>query len=141
MGLFALVIALGGLLSGVVLGVYLLGANLLPFLRTHGNEAFSGLSYTRCKNLLRLHIDREGVLSIHAIGLDKVCKDWEIDPDAPDPESSWFRPAGPPPRPRLIDDVVRVDGRPWTNAEARADAGRRVPAAELTQLQDPASGG
>jgi hypothetical protein len=39
--LFALVVVLGGFLSGVVLGLYLIGANLLPFLRTHGNEAFS----------------------------------------------------------------------------------------------------
>jgi hypothetical protein len=135
-GLFALVVVFGGLLSGVVLGVYLLVANLLPFLRTHGNEAFSGLSYTRYKNFLRLHIDREGVLWIHAIGLDKVSKSWELDPDAADPEAAWFRPAGDPLRPRLIDEVVRVDGRPWTNADARADAARRVPAAELTQLDD-----
>jgi hypothetical protein len=135
-GLFALVVLLGGLLSGVVLGVYLLGVNLLPFLRTHGNEAFSGLSYTRYKNLLRLHIDRDGVLWIHAIGLDKVCKSWELDADAAEPEAPWFRPAGDPLRPRLIDEVVRVDGRPWTSADARADAGRRVPAVELTQLDD-----
>jgi hypothetical protein len=135
-GLFALVVVLGGLLSGVVLGVYLLVANLLPFLRTHGNEAFSGLSYTRYKNLLRLHIDREGVLSIHAIGLDTVCKSWELDPDAADPEAPWFCPVGAPLRPRLIDEVVRVDGRPWTRADARADAGRRVPAVELTQLDE-----
>jgi hypothetical protein len=139
--LFASVLVLGGFVSGVVLGLYLLATNVLPFLRTHGNEAFSGVRYTRYKNLLRMHIDREGVLSIHAIGLDSVCKRWELDPDATEPEASWFRPAGTPLRPRLIDEVVRVDGRPWTSAQARADAGRRVPAAELSPLQDPAGEG
>jgi hypothetical protein len=135
-GMFVSVLLLGGLVSGVVLGLYLLAANLLPFLRTHGNEAFSGLRYTRHKNLLRMHIDRDGVLSIHPIGVDSVCTRWELDPDAADPEASWLRPADAPPQARLIDEVVRVDGRPWTSEQARDDAGRRVPAAEVTALQD-----
>jgi hypothetical protein len=129
--LFALLVLVGGFLSGVVLGLYLIGANLLPFLRTHGNEAFSSLRYRRCKNFLRMHIDRDGVLSIHPIGVDRACTSWELDPDASDAEAAWFRPKGDPPRPRLIDEVVRVDGRPWTSADARADASRRAPAAEM----------
>jgi hypothetical protein len=132
--LFVVVVVLGGFLSGVVFGIYLIAANLLPFLRTHGNETFSSLRYRRYKNLLRLHIDREGVLSIHAIGLRRVCTDWELDPDATDPEASWFRPTGDPPEPRLIDEVVRVDGRPWSGADALADASRRAPAADMAPL-------
>jgi hypothetical protein len=108
--LFALVVPLGGFLAGMVLGLYLIGANLFPFMRTHGNEAFSGVRFTRYKNFLRLHIGPDGVLTIYPLGIDSVCKSWELDPDATDPEASWFRPTGTPPRARLIDDVIRVAG-------------------------------
>jgi hypothetical protein len=120
--LFAVVVPIGGFLAGVVLGVYLIGANLFPFMRTHGNEAFSGVRFTRYKNFLRLHIDREGVLTIYPLGIDRVSKAWELDPDSEDPEASWFRPAGTIPRPRLIDDVIRV-GEPAAETDQASAAG------------------
>jgi hypothetical protein len=109
--LFVVVFALGGVVAAVTMGVYLIGANLLPFLRTHGNEAFSAVRFTRYKNLLRLHIDRDGVLWIHPLGVDKVAKRWRLDPDARDPEAPWVAPVDRVPTVRLIDEVVRVDGR------------------------------
>jgi hypothetical protein len=109
--LFGFVLALGGLSSGVVMGIYLLSANLLPFLRTHGNETFSGLRFTRYKNLLRLHIGPDGVLTIHPLGVDQVCKRWEVDLDTTDPAAPWVRPVGTHPSVRLIEPPVRVDGR------------------------------
>jgi hypothetical protein len=127
--LFGFVLALGGLSSGVVLGMYLLSANLLPFLRTHGNETFSGLRFTRYKNLLRLHIDPDGVLTIHSLGVDQVCKRWEVDLDTTDPAAPWVRPAGTHPRVRLIEPPVRVDGRTsGPHREASSGTGEPVPA-------------
>jgi hypothetical protein len=137
--LFGFVLALGGLSSGVVMGIYLLSANLLPFLRTHGNETFSGLRFTRYKNLLRLHIDPDGVLTIHPLGVDQVCKRWEVDLDTTDPAAPWVRPAGTHPRVRLIEPPVRVDGRTsGPHRDASSGTGEPVPASGESA---PASGG
>ena len=44
-------------------------------------EAFSSLRIESFKNLLRMHITPEGNLEVFALGLDKVAKKWERDPE------------------------------------------------------------
>lgn len=98
--------------AGFTLGTTLLGAVLLlvsagfgPRARETGNQVFAAQGIESHKNLLRLHLDREGALHIHALGVDEICRDWtgpHEDRDAP-----RFRPA-PDHEPR----VHRIDALP-----------------------------
>ena len=63
--------ALGGLLAGVLMGLYLLLSNLV--LGNHDNEAFSALRCTGYKNFLRLHITPQG-LTVYPIGVRQVAR-------------------------------------------------------------------
>ncbi|MEX0659987.1 MAG: metallophosphoesterase [Egibacteraceae bacterium] len=107
LALFVVVAALGGGAGGLVMGAYLAAANAAPG-HAHGNESFSALANEDHKHFLRLHIDRTGALHLHAIGVDRACRKWDVDPDAEDPEASWLRPAEPPPRARLVDGPLCV---------------------------------
>lgn len=57
----------------------MLGAYLFISLRVfgrHSNEAFSSLRIEDFKQWLRLRIDASGALSVFAIGIDRVPRDW-----------------------------------------------------------------
>lgn len=64
----------GGLISGVVFGLYLLVSTLL--FHAHPTEAFSSMRLTGYKNFLRMRITKNTV-SIYPIGVKKVVSDWE----------------------------------------------------------------
>jgi hypothetical protein len=64
----------GGPVGSFILGVYLF-VSIRVFGR-HGNEAFSSLRIQDFKQWLRLRIDTAGVLTIHAIGIDRVPRRW-----------------------------------------------------------------
>jgi len=64
----------GGPVGSFILGVYLF-ASIRIFGR-HGNEAFSSLRIQDFKQWLRLRIDAAGVLTIHAIAIDRVPRRW-----------------------------------------------------------------
>jgi hypothetical protein len=92
---------LGGILSGVLVGLYLGGTNLL--LGMHDNEAFSALHSRRYKHFVRMHISEQG-LRLYVVGFDKVGTGWDCTKSAQDV-------AKPPCRqpdavvPRLIDQI------------------------------------
>jgi hypothetical protein len=65
---------LGGPVGAFILGVYLF-VSIRVFGR-HGNEAFSSLRIQDFKQWLRLRIDAAGVLTIHAIAIDRVPRRW-----------------------------------------------------------------
>ncbi len=73
---------LSGLITfvgGGVAGAFVLGAYLFISLRVfgrHSNEAFSSLRIEDFKQWLRLRIDASGALSVFAIGIDRVPRDW-----------------------------------------------------------------
>jgi hypothetical protein len=73
---------LSGLITFVVggpVGSFILGAYLFVSIRIfgrHSNEAFSSLRIQDFKQWLRLRIDSAGVLTIHAIALDRVPRRW-----------------------------------------------------------------
>jgi hypothetical protein len=96
----------GGIVGSVVFGAYLAAANGLPGIRAHGNETFASARITGYKNFLRMHLDREGRLTVHALGIEHAIGDWRPDPDNDDPEASWLVPAGGAIRPHLIEKVV-----------------------------------
>ncbi|MEV6306105.1 metallophosphoesterase [Actinoplanes sp. NPDC051861] len=58
------------------------------------NELFAGQGIEDAKSFLRMHIDAGGTLTIHPIGVNKVCKKWEADP-AGNSQAPWVRPAAP----------------------------------------------
>ena len=85
----AVVGAVGG---AVAFGLYLVLA--LALLRTHQTEVFSAIRVENYKNFLRLHIAPDGALTVYALGIDRVVKDWDLDPDNPDSEASYLKPRG-----------------------------------------------
>ncbi len=82
-------IILGGFCGGLVMGIYLLLSNKL--FGAHSNEVFLCQSIPDYKNFLRLHIDKNGRLTIYSVGVRKVCKDWQLNKSARKGEP-WFEP-------------------------------------------------
>jgi hypothetical protein len=70
-----LIFIVGWLIGPFILGLYLL-ISLNGFGR-HENEAFSSLRIQDWKHFLRLHLDRDGKLTIYPIGIRVVPKEWE----------------------------------------------------------------
>lgn len=66
--------------SGALVGSFLLGVYLLISLNVfgrHSNEAFSSLRIEDFKNFLRLHIAKDGTLTIFPIGIERVPRKWK----------------------------------------------------------------
>jgi hypothetical protein len=104
----AVALVAGGVVGSVVFGAYLAAANGLPGIRAHGNETFASARITGYKNFLRMHLDRDGRLTVYALGIERAIPrhDWRPDPDNDDPEASWLAPARGAIRPHLIEKVV-----------------------------------
>lgn len=75
-----LMFAAGALVGPFLMGVYLL-ISLNVFGR-HSNEAFSSLRIEDYKNFLRLHIAKDGSLTIFPIGIERVPRRWKAAEDA-----------------------------------------------------------
>jgi hypothetical protein len=87
-----LYLPVAGLVASQVIALYLLLGS--PF-GINVNELFAAQGIEDGKSFLRLHIDREGVLTIYPVGVDRVCRRWRTDPDATRPDASWIVPARP----------------------------------------------
>jgi len=91
---------------GAVAGSFILGVYLFVSIRLfgrHSNEAFSSLRIQDYKQWLRLRIDAAGVLTIYAIGIDRVPRRWHA---AHREGNATFTAAdGDATAPRLIDRV------------------------------------
>lgn len=74
-----LVMVAGGLLGGLLIGLYLL-VSISVFGR-HGNEAFSSLRVQDYKQWLRLRLDPAGGLTVWSMALDRVPRRWRADAD------------------------------------------------------------
>jgi hypothetical protein len=81
----------GGLAAGLLMGVYLLGMNVL--FGRHPNEVFAAQHIRDHKGFLRLHLASDGRLTIYPIGVDKVPSRWRLVTDG-EPDASWFEPEG-----------------------------------------------
>jgi hypothetical protein len=94
------------------MGLYLAAAIGLPKVHAHANEAFAAARLTGYRNFLRLHIDRDGALTVHALGIDRAVTRWRAVPESDQgPEASWIAPDGDEPTVRLIDTVTIGGGR------------------------------
>ena len=101
----------GAVFGAVALGLYLVLA--LTLLGTHQTEVFSAIRVEGYKNFLRLHIAPDGTLSVYALGIDRVVKDWDLDPDNPDNEASYLKP-----RADTTIDVRLIDQTSFEGASA-----------------------
>jgi hypothetical protein len=91
--------ALGIGLGGFVVGSFIMGLYLLLSLNVfgrHWNEAFSALAIPDWKHFLRLHIARNGDLTIYPIGISRVPRHWkkgEAEPELVPDDSAATEPA------------------------------------------------
>ncbi len=102
----ALMFAEGAIVGSFLMGVYLL-ISLNVFGR-HSNEAFSALRIEDYKNFLRLHIAKDGTLTIFPIGIERVPRRWKATGSTSpyDPQLEPDDPASTPPH--LIEPPVVV---------------------------------
>jgi hypothetical protein len=106
-----LVSAVGVGLAGFFVAPLIVGLYLLLSLNWHGrhtNEAFSSMKIEDWKHFLRLHIDREGHLTVYPVGIERVPRKWKPrgEEDTPSllvPDDAQATP------PRLIEAPIRVN--------------------------------
>ncbi|MEV6349838.1 metallophosphoesterase [Actinoplanes sp. NPDC051851] len=91
-----------GLLATQLCALYLLIAS---FFDVNVNELYAGQSIEDAKSFLRMHIDVDGTLTIHPLGVDTICHEWSADP-AGEPHAPWLRPGTPLAAHRIEDPIV-----------------------------------
>jgi hypothetical protein len=94
-----------GFLATQVCALYLLVAS---FFKVNVNELFAGQGIEDAKSFLRMHIAADGTLTVHPIGIDKICREWAAHPDGKHDES-WLRPVEPLTA-HLIEEPITVTG-------------------------------
>lgn len=92
---------IAGLVAAQIIALYLLlasrfGVNL--------NELFAGQGIEGYKCFVRMHIGSDGTLTAYPIGVDRISKRWNANPQGA-PSDPWFLPRQAL-RPKLIDDPI-----------------------------------
>ncbi|MGW6396465.1 hypothetical protein ACWFR1_39570 [Streptomyces sp. NPDC055103] len=68
----------------------------------------SGQSIDDRPGFLRMHIARDGTLTLYPLALDATCRDWDL-AEVADTPTAWMRPVPkPPPAVHLIEDPVTI---------------------------------
>lgn len=99
---------LGGFLGAILFSLYLLLSHFL--LRLHPNEVFACQSIPHYKNFVRLRLDPAGNLTVFAIGIKQVVKNWRL-VEAPDNGQSYYEPAnGERIVPHLLEEPFVIPG-------------------------------
>ncbi|WP_246614007.1 metallophosphoesterase [Paractinoplanes bogorensis] len=80
-----------GFVATQVTALYLLIAS---YFDVNVNELFAGQGIEDAKSFLRMHIARDGSLTIHPIGIDKIGRKWTATPDDA-PDTPWLHPETP----------------------------------------------
>lgn len=96
----------GSLLGSTLFAAYLLLVHLTRGHRApqHTNEVFAGQGIRDYKNFLRIHLDRDGRLTLYALGVDRICREWDYRGADAQPR---FAPRGERPAVKVVDEVVR----------------------------------
>jgi len=98
-----LYLPVAGLLASQIVAGYLLVASAFD---VNVNELFAAQGIFDEKSFLRLHLDRDGMLTIYPIAVDRVSRKWRAAPEDP-PEKPWIEPVQPL-KPRLAEPPVRI---------------------------------
>ncbi|GMY28607.1 polyadenylate-binding protein RBP47C-like [Fagus crenata] len=59
----------------------MVGVLTINWFKLHYDEAFSSLRIAGYKGFTRFHINSVGDLEVYTLGVDKVPKEWELDPE------------------------------------------------------------
>ena len=94
-----------GFITTQLVSLYLLVASQFD---VNVNELFAAQGIEDAKSFLRMHIAPDGTLTIHPIGINRICRRWVADPQG-DPYSSWLQPEEPLPV-HLIEEPIVVAG-------------------------------
>ncbi|MGC5660982.1 metallophosphoesterase family protein [Micromonospora sp. WMMD723] len=92
-----------GLVATQLVAAYLLVAGAFG---VNVNELFAGQGIEDSKSFLRMRIDPDGTLTVYPIAVDRVCHDWQLNPDQ-SPTASWLTPRTPL-TPRLAEPPVTL---------------------------------
>jgi hypothetical protein len=95
-------------LGSLIFALYLLTVNIIRGDRSpkHANEVFASQGIADYKNLLRLHLDRDGRLTVYPFGVERICRRWDLTESKTGPR---FAPRGEAPRAALIDEPQTFD--------------------------------
>jgi hypothetical protein len=80
-----------GFVATQLCALYLLVAS---FFKVNVNELYAGQGIEDAKSFLRMHISPDGTLTVHSIGIDKICRKWVADPEGAH-DAPWLRPEQP----------------------------------------------
>jgi hypothetical protein len=94
----------GYFIGSLIMGMYLFIS--LHIFGRHDNEAFSALKIEDYKHFLRLHIDKEGDLTIYPIKLERVPKKWHEVTDETGKVSHYTPNGGS--KPELIEKIPTI---------------------------------
>ncbi|WP_442932360.1 metallophosphoesterase [Micromonospora sp. NBC_01699] len=93
---------LAGLVASQLTAAYLLVAG---FFGVNLNELFAGQGIEDAKSFLRMRFAPDGSLTIYPIGVDRVSREWRVNPDDSRPDASWLTPQQPLPA-RLAEPPI-----------------------------------
>jgi Calcineurin-like phosphoesterase len=98
----------GFVVGSLIFALYLLTVNILRGNRSpkHANEVFASQGIADYKNFLRLHLDRDGRLTVYPFGVERVCRRWKETEPGTGPR---FAPRDEPPKATLIDEPQTFD--------------------------------
>ncbi len=96
-----------GFVAAEVVGLYLIVAGTA---RVNFNELFASQSIVDSKSFLRMHIGRDGALTIYPIAVDRISRQWTVRPDD-GPDQPWLQPLQPVAL-RLAENPIRIEKRP-----------------------------
>ncbi|WP_433530963.1 metallophosphoesterase family protein [Micromonospora sp. CA-263727] len=99
----AVYLPVSGLVAGQLVAAYLLVASVFG---VNVNELFAGQGIEDAKGFVRLRIDPDGTLTLYPIAIDRVARNWRVNPDQ-SPDSSWLTPRTPL-RPRLAEPPITL---------------------------------
>ncbi|MEU8296264.1 metallophosphoesterase [Micromonospora sp. NPDC048909] len=92
-----------GLVASQLVAAYLLVAGAFG---VNVNELFAGQGIEDSKAFLRMRIDTDGTLTIYPVAVDRVARDWQVNPDQ-SPTASWLTPKSPL-TPRLAEPPITL---------------------------------
>lgn len=100
-----LMLVFGGIAGGLLMGFYLVLTNEL--LHIHTNEVFVSQAIQDFKCFLRMHLDKNGKLTVYPIGVTRVPRSWRLNREARDGQP-WFEPMDGPIVAHLIEEPIEI---------------------------------
>jgi hypothetical protein len=108
----------GGLLGCEVMAVYLLVADRFGL---NDNELFAAQRNRDWKNFVRMHVGRDGALTVYPVAVDHTPRRWHLRKGGTD-DDPWFEPDGGPVEFKLIEAPIRIEAYDPRNVQRQEDS-------------------